>query len=97
LGPIWGHVLSVFIESENWLIDYYGLRSSHMRKNISGARNPITTEPNQALQRMNMLVTDCAPSSTLCAKHVHRWALTLGKKHNAHTDSNSSAVLLGVL
>jgi hypothetical protein len=30
------------------------------------------TEPNQALQRMNMLVTDCAPSSTLRAKHVHR-------------------------
>jgi hypothetical protein len=30
------------------------------------------TEPNQALQRMNMLVTDRAPSSTLCAKHVHR-------------------------
>jgi hypothetical protein len=30
------------------------------------------TEPNQALQRMNMLVTDCAPSSTLRAKHVNR-------------------------
>ena len=30
------------------------------------------TEPNQALQRMNVLVTDCAPSSTLRAKHVHR-------------------------
>ena len=30
------------------------------------------TEPNQALQRMNMLVTDRAPSSTLRAKHVHR-------------------------
>ena len=30
------------------------------------------TEPNQALQRINMLVTDCAPSSTLRAKHVYR-------------------------
>jgi hypothetical protein len=30
------------------------------------------TEPNQALQRMNMLVTNRAPSSTLRAKHVHR-------------------------
>jgi hypothetical protein len=30
------------------------------------------TEPNQSLQRMNMLVTDCAPSSTFRAKHVHR-------------------------
>ena len=30
------------------------------------------TEPNQALQRMNALVTDCAPSSTLRAKHVYR-------------------------
>jgi hypothetical protein len=30
------------------------------------------TEPNQALQRMNWIVTDCAPSSTLRAKHVHR-------------------------
>jgi hypothetical protein len=42
------------------------------RMNISGARNPIFTEPNQALQRMNMLVTDYAPSSILRAKHVHR-------------------------
>jgi hypothetical protein len=30
------------------------------------------TEPNQALQRMNVLFTDRAPSSTLRAKHVHR-------------------------
>ena len=30
------------------------------------------TEPNQALQRMNMLVTDHAPSSMLRAKHVYR-------------------------
>jgi hypothetical protein len=30
------------------------------------------TEPNQALQRTNMLVTDRAPSSTLRAKHVRR-------------------------
>jgi hypothetical protein len=29
------------------------------------------TEPNQALQRMNMLVTDYAPSSILRAKRVH--------------------------
>jgi hypothetical protein len=40
--------------------------------NISGAGNPILTEPNQALQRMNMLVTDHAPSSMLRAKYVHR-------------------------
>ena len=33
---------------------------------------PKLTEPNQALQRMNMLVTDYAPSSILRAKHVHR-------------------------
>ncbi len=33
---------------------------------------PNLTEPNQALQRMTMLVTDRAPSSTLRAKHVHR-------------------------
>ena len=31
-----------------------------------------TTEPNQALQRMNTLVTDRAPSSTLRAKPLHR-------------------------
>ena len=42
------------------------------RMNISGARNPILTEPNQALQRTNMLVTDRAPSITLRAKHVRR-------------------------
>ncbi len=30
------------------------------------------TEPNKALQRMNTLVTDRAPSSTLRAKRVHR-------------------------
>jgi hypothetical protein len=30
------------------------------------------TEPNQALQRMNVLVTDRAPSGTLRAKRVHR-------------------------
>ena len=30
------------------------------------------TEPNQALQRTNMLVTDHAPSSMLRAKRVHR-------------------------
>ena len=41
-----------------------------------GRTNPQA--PNQALQRMNVLVTDCAPSSTLRAKHVHRWALTFG-------------------
>ena len=31
-----------------------------------------TTEPNQALQRVNTLVTNCAPSSTLRAKRAHR-------------------------
>jgi hypothetical protein len=36
-------------------------------------------EANQALQRMNMLVTDYAPSSILRAKHVHRWAWTFGR------------------
>jgi hypothetical protein len=43
-----------------------------LRMNISGTRNSILTEPNQALQRMNTLVTDRAPSSTLRAKRVHR-------------------------
>ena len=38
---------------------------------VSGTRTNLT-EPNQALQRMNMLVTDYAPSSILRAKHVHR-------------------------
>ena len=44
-------------------------------EDYSGAakiERPNLTEPNQALQRMNMLVTDRAPSSTLRAKHVHR-------------------------
>ena len=31
-----------------------------------------TTEPNQALQRMTCIVTDCAPSSTLRANAGHR-------------------------
>jgi hypothetical protein len=31
---------------------------------------------------MNWIVTDCAPSSTLRAKHVHRWAWTFGKIMN---------------
>ena len=44
----------------------------------SGTRTNLT-EPNQALQRMNVLVTDYAPSSILRAKHVHRWALTFGR------------------
>ena len=30
------------------------------------------TEPNQALQRMTRIVTDCAPSSTLRANAGHR-------------------------
>ncbi len=30
------------------------------------------TEPNQALQRIAMLVTPCAPSSTSRAKHGYR-------------------------
>ena len=30
------------------------------------------TEPNEALQRTEWLVTDYAPSSILRAKHVHR-------------------------
>jgi hypothetical protein len=41
------------------------------RMHIAGYETQ-TTEPNQALQRTNMLVTDCAPSSTLRAKHVRR-------------------------
>jgi hypothetical protein len=40
--------------------------------NIAGAGTRKTTEPNQALQRTNVLVTDRAPSSTLRAKHVRR-------------------------
>jgi hypothetical protein len=42
------------------------------RMNISGTGTRKTTEPNQALQRMNCIVTDRAPSSTLCANAVHR-------------------------
>jgi hypothetical protein len=30
------------------------------------------TEPNQALQRIDVLVTPCAPSSTSRAKHIYR-------------------------
>ena len=41
------------------------------RMKVSGTRTNLP-EPNQALQRMNMLVTDYAPSSILRAKHVHR-------------------------
>jgi hypothetical protein len=40
--------------------------------NISGVRNPNLTEPNQALQRTEWLVTDRAPSSTLRAKPLRR-------------------------
>jgi hypothetical protein len=42
----------------------YGGAAENERHNL--------TEPNQALQRMNMLVTDYAPSSILRAKHVYR-------------------------
>jgi len=35
-------------------------------------RTLVKTEPNQALQRISTLVTDRAPSSTLCAKRVYR-------------------------
>jgi hypothetical protein len=66
------HTMKDFHWSEN-----HGAEPTRM--NISGARNPNRTEPNQALQRTNMLVTDRAPSSTLRAKHVRRWALTFGK------------------
>jgi len=52
---------------------------NNSRMNIPGARNPNFTEPNQALQRTNVLVTDHAPSSMLRAKHVRRWALTFGR------------------
>jgi hypothetical protein len=38
----------------------------------NGIQKLEPTEPNQALQRMNTLVTDRAPSSTLRAKRVHR-------------------------
>jgi hypothetical protein len=30
------------------------------------------TEPNQALQRIDVLVTTCAPSSTSRANHIYR-------------------------
>jgi hypothetical protein len=45
---------------------------------VSGTRTNLT-EPNQALQRINVLVTDHAPSSMLRAKHVYRWAWTFGR------------------
>ena len=54
------------------LVEAMAISSKFMRMNIAGVRNPIRTEPNQALQRTNMLVTDRAPSSTLRAKHVRR-------------------------
>jgi hypothetical protein len=43
-----------------------------MHDEIAKVGNQRTTEPNQALQRMNALVTDRAQSSTLRAKRVHR-------------------------
>ena len=44
--------------------EVYGGAAKNERHNL--------TEPNQALQRINMLVTDHAPSSMLRAKHVYR-------------------------
>jgi hypothetical protein len=47
------------------------LSERHSEINMKNG-NPKITEPNQALQRMNTLVTDHAPSSMLRAKRVHR-------------------------
>ncbi len=71
-----------------WLLVYVGVRNYACYISISLLFTSIltyvsyrllekpylsrSTEPNQALQRMNMLVTDHAPSSMLRAKHVHR-------------------------
>ena len=43
-----------------------------MRMKIAGARNPNRTEPNKALQRMSVIVTVRAPSSTHRANDAHR-------------------------
>jgi hypothetical protein len=53
------------------MVGEVAISCTNSRMNISGARNNLT-EPNQALQRMNTLVTDYAPSSILRAKRVHR-------------------------
>ena len=50
--------------------EYYTVEPKRM--NISGARNPIRTEPNQALQRIATLVTVHAPSRMNRAKRVYR-------------------------
>ena len=51
------------MESEVNFKDYLG---------VAKACATQVTEPNQALQRMNCIVTDRAPSSTLRANAVHR-------------------------
>ena len=63
----------------NWMISVFLSTNKQRRMKVSRARNPNRTEPNQALQRMNCIVTDRAPSSTLRANAVHRWAWTFGK------------------
>ncbi len=63
-------LVGILVQKFYIVVIYIGIES--MRMNISGGRNPNINEPNQALQRTNVLVTDCAPSSTLRAKHVRR-------------------------
>ena len=53
----------------NLSVTFFLSPNKHRRMKVSGIN---LTEPNQALQRMNMLVTDRAPSSTLRANAVHR-------------------------
>jgi hypothetical protein len=40
------------------------------------------TEPNKALQRMNCIVTDRAPSSTLCANARSSLSLNVRQKYD---------------
>ena len=52
-------------------LQFFKVTNKQRRMNVSGARTNLT-EPNQALQRINVLVADHAPSSMLRAKRVHR-------------------------
>ncbi len=64
---------SLFIRSRRNIMRRSGHKTDTLPRspefNTSKRKNP---EPNQALQRMNCTVTDCAPRSTLRSSAVHR-------------------------
>jgi hypothetical protein len=62
-----------WLKSDSQIEHFQFFQSSYnqRRMKVSGTRTNLT-EPNQALQRMNCIVTDRAPSSTLRANAVHR-------------------------